>query len=118
VQTYSNNEMIQISSDNEAKEITADCIDGVRYTAWREGSYLFAKRAATRKLIAHIYEGLTGKSEADMPPEEDGLLHPMTMSMIVHILRDNGFASQAGEIEEAMEETCRIWTAKDRVQRR
>jgi hypothetical protein len=106
--------MIQIFFENDANDIAADCIDGVRYTGWREGSYWSAKRAATRRLIAHIYEKQTGKSESEMPHEEDGLLHPGTMGKIVQILRANGFDSQADEIEAAMEEACRVWDAMDR----
>jgi hypothetical protein len=106
--------MIEIFSENDANDIAADCLNGVRYSAWREG-YSFAKRAATRRLIARICYALTGKTE--IPPEEDGLLHPFTMSRIVHILRANGFASQADEIEAAMEQACDIWDAKDRAKR-
>jgi hypothetical protein len=109
--------MIQISSESDANDIAADCIDGVRYTGWREGSYLLAKKPATRRLITCINERLTGKAEAELSPEEEGLLHPMTMKIIVEILQADGFASQAAQIETAMEETCSLWKAKDRVRK-
>jgi hypothetical protein len=110
--------MFEISSKSDANDISADCIDGVRHTGWREGSYLFAKKPATRKLIARIGAYLTGKTEAELPPEQDGLLHPGTMARIVYILRANGFASQASRIEEAMDEICSLWEARDRLRKR
>ena len=102
-------ERIEELTEEDVADITADCIEVLRYVAthWRktgtppgDQDWMFGARPGTRRVAALINAEMT-----------DGvaILHPLTLARIEHQLRELGFTRQANAIAVECERVCNIW---------